>query len=216
MASVLIATPAYGGQVSVPYVQSIMAIRDYCQDHAISMDVLLASNESLINRARNNLVATFMALDFDTLMFLDADIELSAESFARLLRMQGVRGAPVAMKHNFFVSLNVFKDGQQLKPAETPSEPFTADFVGTGCLLVDKTVLTSVALSQRLPRYTDPIVGDVVEYFPTFVDDGVLLSEDYGFCRILHRAGIPIWVCPVPTRHYGSATFDNQIGQKEQ
>lgn len=184
-----------------------MAIRDDLDRRQIKSDVLITDNESLINRARNNLAATFLQTDYDTLAFIDADIEIEADDFLKLLQMKGVRGAAVAMKHpDFFESLNVFKSGRQVKRSEMDSKPFKADFLGTAVLLLDRSILASLALS--VPRYTDPIVGQAYEFFPTYVDNDTLLSEDYGFCKLLKDAGIPIWVHPhIQVKHYGMACW---------
>lgn len=179
-----------------------MGIRDYLDSLGIENDILVTDNESLINRARNNLCATFLKTDYETIAFIDADIEIGADDFYRLLQMKGVRGAPVPLKSKHG-HLNVTKDQKPLKSPLSDSKPFRATFLGTAVLLVDRTVLTSLAVSRACKRYIDPIVGEAYEFFPTYVSDETLWSEDYGFCRLLQAAKIPIWCVPMAVGHYG-------------
>ena len=198
----LIGTPAYGGLVRYEYLQSVLGMRDFWDSIQVRNDVLINANDSLINRARNNLASQFLETDgYEELFFLDADCEISPNDAERLRQMTGIRGALVPLKGKD--RWNAFKDGEMVTP-ETNSKPFSVDFLGTAALVLPKRVLSSMALSGRLNRYRDPIVGDVWEFFPTYVKDGTLLSEDYGFCELARECGHTITVNPaVSVKHYG-------------
>lgn len=56
-ANLLIGTPAYGGQVHVDYVNSLLVF----QRQGIAFTLMTIGNESLITRARNTIISTFHA-----------------------------------------------------------------------------------------------------------------------------------------------------------
>ncbi len=96
-----IATPCYGGQISVAYFKSMLATTDYLRKHGIQHHVMTKSNESLISRARNTLVAEFMGRTMYThLLWIDADTGWDPEIVIKLLRFdQPVTGVACPMKN---------------------------------------------------------------------------------------------------------------------
>lgn len=83
---ILIATPCYGGVVHSGYLQSVVELAANFTKLNIPFEILTIGNESLITRARNGIVAKFMANDDLThLMFVDADITFPWFGIVRLL-----------------------------------------------------------------------------------------------------------------------------------
>lgn len=78
--SFMIGTPAYGGQMSVPYVQSVMDLLRESMASGVNMISSFVENESLISRARNNIAGMFLyhPTKPDVLLFVDADIRFHA------------------------------------------------------------------------------------------------------------------------------------------
>ena len=60
MASLLIATPCYGKVVGEGYLQSLLSSIDLLRQNNHQVKVYTLGNESLITRARNNIVAYFV------------------------------------------------------------------------------------------------------------------------------------------------------------
>jgi hypothetical protein len=85
MTSLVIATPCYGDQMLRGYVVSLLNSRQQLQQRGGRLQLLSFGNESLITRARNNMVAQFMSSDCDTLMFIDADITWDPAALMALL-----------------------------------------------------------------------------------------------------------------------------------
>lgn len=83
--NVFFAIPCYDSHVTEPFMMSMLQTLLYFKDIGLKYSVCTIS-DSLINRARNNLVAKFMGNDsFTHLMFIDADIQFDRESILKML-----------------------------------------------------------------------------------------------------------------------------------
>lgn len=82
----LFVTPAYGGQVTVPYTLSMMACLNALNLRGIRSNYLINNGSSLVTRARNEMAVEFLAnREFTHLFWVDADVGFSAESVIRFL-----------------------------------------------------------------------------------------------------------------------------------
>lgn len=81
---IMLATPAYGGNVTANYMQSVVYAMQALPEH-IELVVNVFSGDSLITRARNTMVAQFLASDCDALLWVDADIGFDPEHIVRLV-----------------------------------------------------------------------------------------------------------------------------------
>lgn len=82
----IIATPCYGGMVYDGYLQSMINLVGLATSLNLPLTLLTMSNESLITRARNELVNTFLNSDATHLMFIDADITFKADDVIQMLK----------------------------------------------------------------------------------------------------------------------------------
>jgi hypothetical protein len=88
---VFIGTPAYGGNVSSFYTQGIATLFKIAGAYGLNFGLETIANESLITRARNNIVQDFIESDFSHLIFIDADIDFQpVDVFKLLLRKKDV------------------------------------------------------------------------------------------------------------------------------
>lgn len=103
-----IATPCYGAQLFAEYVSSLSDTIAYLASKGIQTRAKFIVHESLITRARNNLMAQFMALEgFTHLMFIDADIKWDARDiYAMLMKDVDVVGGIYPKKRLHLSNLN--------------------------------------------------------------------------------------------------------------
>jgi glycosyltransferase involved in cell wall biosynthesis len=89
---ILIGTPCYGGNMNVNYFHSIRKLLPALEKKGIEFHIKTLSQESLITRARNTIVAEFLGRkDFTHLLFIDADMGFEPGGVLRLL----ARGEPL-------------------------------------------------------------------------------------------------------------------------
>ena len=178
-----IATPAYGGQLDSQYVHGLVssflagAVNNW----------LVLSTESLVPRARNQLVGQFLELDSDFLLFVDADIGFTVDD---VKRAAGVNRGIVCGCYPKKVEGGgyVFNDIE-----EEDGDLVAVKEAGTGFMCIKRDVLEAVAADA------DPIVTDSGKHywdlFPVGTDESKrYYSEDYGFCILARKAGYKIWV----------------------
>lgn len=83
---VYILTPAYNGTVFVDYMTALINTIALFRDLNIKLQVEFCKNDSLVTRARNNLVARAMNdPEMTHIMFIDADIGWTPDSIIKLL-----------------------------------------------------------------------------------------------------------------------------------
>ena len=84
--SVHILTPCFGGMCHVNYVTCLSNTQTICQYYGIELHVIFMQRDSLVTRARNNLIAKSMAIPSMThIMFIDNDITWDPIDVIKLL-----------------------------------------------------------------------------------------------------------------------------------
>jgi hypothetical protein len=208
-ANLLIGTPAYGGQVHVDYVSSLLVF----QRQGIMFTLMTIGNESLITRARNTIISTFhQRREFTHLLFLDGDVHLPHEGLARMIACdKDVVGAPVALKALSTEGARIFNIGRTIGE---DGPLLLTERVGTAALLLSRNAVDALiadasgdgrvyeqSAAQAIVGASHAIHYDV---FRVGVVDGEYLSEDYWACHALRRLGFAIHVDPtIVTRHNG-------------
>jgi len=219
-----VATPSHSGALASVYVRSLLGLVNLAWTHGLAMQTRFLDGDSLIPRARNRLVAEFMAdARWTHLFWIDADIGFAPEAALRLL-LAGHEVAAGLYPHK--------ADGwpagglAEALPAGSTREDFEAahavfpvnveagarvDADGflevldapTGFMLIERSVFERLAAAMPELRYTpDHAPGgsdpDVAHYrfFDVLAEpgNGRYLSEDYAFCRRWQSIGGRVFV----------------------
>lgn len=184
--AVMIGTPAYGSMVHIDYCKSL--IEFIGQGYSYTMIAL--GNESLITRARDNILSMFYHNpNFDKLLFIDADIYLPGSGFQRICRAldgeknedgtwkvppKDVVGAGVRLKsHKIVYNFNPGENGTQM---DETGQYIKCKFLGTAVFgMTRKAVEFLVNKAKEEGRVYDKksVMGggdfmEVPEYFDVF------------------------------------------------
>ena len=172
-----ISTPMYGGQCTGPYLNSIIDLIKLLEEQDITVLRSQTTNESLIQRARNNLASGFLSRGSagDKFVFIDADIEFDPKAMVdMIMEDKDVIGAVTPLKYiNIpdmikaydagapIESLKEFAGAFNINVKLTPKhleliledKPFEVDRIGTGVMCIKWETLNK--MSKIVTQYYD-------------------------------------------------------------
>lgn len=208
-----ICMPCYGGMLTEQTFMSYIKWANTCRQLGIEWTMETMTNESLISRARNTLVAKFLNNPDSThLMFIDADIGWEPWHLLVMLNrdvdviggLYPMKTLPVKWVVNGFEGAETGPDGLQ-----------EVSKTGTGFMLVKRHVFDKLnshpavkpfANDIGLPKELDK---HLKTYYDTAVRENRYYSEDWTFCENWRDIGGKIWVDKrVLLRHTGTYVFD--------
>jgi len=216
-----IGIPCYGGMVSEPTMTSLLRFILMAQQVGLNWSLDTMVNESLVTRARNNLMAKMMTNEQAThFMFIDADIRFQPESILQMMACDkdviGGLYPKKALPVNYVINLR--------RETKVQGDIFTVDTMGTGFLLFKKEVYVKLCAAHPETKYVDD-VGLGKQYEPTMysifdceIDEkGHYLSEDWLFCRRWSAIGGEIWAHgKVLLNHIGHYEFVGDLSKMPQ
>lgn len=204
----MVGTPAYNGKMQVAYVHTLLDMIA----NGIKYSLTTVTNDSLVARARNTILAQFHAhSECSHLLFLDADVGVRGQDIRALIDYnKDVVGAPVRKK----VEQNVFAVGEVLSRNGTLA---SVTRIGTATLLLSRNAVDKLiaAAVERGRGYTvdatSPDSGEThYDVFRQGVKDGAYVSEDYQLCDDLRDLGFEIFAdLGIRTKHFGMYEFSD-------
>jgi len=230
----MVGTPCYGGQITVPYFTSALRLRDYCGKNGIRLTFAMPWGDALVTRARQSIAAYFLEDPTAThLMFIDADISYDLEQLLRLLKFNrdicsGIyplkrydwekikKAAEAGEGRMESAGLNYVID---LKESHQTIDGFArVEKAGTGFLMIQRRVFEAMAQKYPELKYqASGPQGDKTQYafFNCLIDEkGTYLSEDYSFCKRWTDMGGEIWAdFKSRLNHTGPETFKGDVAQ---
>jgi hypothetical protein len=213
-----IGMPCYGGNVSEPTMTSLLRFILMAQQVGLNWSLDTMVNESLVTRARNNLMAKMMTNQSAThFMFIDADIRFQPESILQMMACDkdviGGLYPKKALPVNYVINLK--------RETKVQGDIFTVDTMGTGFLLFKRHVYEKLCAAHPETKYVDD-VGLGKQFEPTMysifdvaIDEkGHYLSEDWLFCRRWSALGGEIWAHgKVLLNHIGHYEFVGDLSK---
>lgn len=197
----------YGGMCTSAYFQSALNTKEVLTTCRFKHDFLITTNESLIQRARNTSVATFLKTEYERLLFIDADIEFDVDDIQKLWNLdEDVAVAAYSMKRPD-KPLSAWENGK-LVEIEGREEPFEVDYAGTGFMMIKRHVFEKMQKEYPDLDHEEGNVGKCHAWFDCPIRDGIQMSEDYSFCRKWRDMGGKIIMDPtIRLGHWGSYRY---------
>ena len=208
----------YNHTANTEYMMSIISLTHKLRDSDIDFLLFPIVFDSLVSRARNAAVAHFLNSDCTDLIFIDADIEFDPQSVLKLLSHCKEVVAGVYAKKYYNLD-RVFKGEEIVDFVISGEVQLNADgliectYAPTGFLMIDRSVFEKMMLAYPHLRYNNDIsgYGDLTTFYDFFqvsVRNGILESEDWGFCSVWREIGGKILVDPtISLGHIGWNTF---------
>lgn len=197
----LIATPAYGNNVTTAYLKSIIRLQEDLLANHMGHDFFILGNESLIHRARNVCVDNFLKGKWTHLMFIDADIEFESDDVAKLWNMDADVAVGAYRQKTDDGRTSVWAD-HQLTYEEVDNvvhKPIAVKYAGTGFMMIKRKVFEQMEVQEA--EYGG-------KYFASEIKDGVDLSEDYYFCDKVRQSGMEVLLEPsIRLKHWGQQAW---------
>ncbi len=194
-----VATPMYGGMAHGLYIKSCLDLQNILTRYGVEVKFSFLFNESLITRARNYLVDEFLRTDYTHMLFIDSDINYSAQDVIALLALdKDVIGGPYPKKAiNWKNIAEAARNHPDMNPAEleqlvgdyvfnvvkgtksfTVTEPLEVMEIGTGYMMINREVFTKMAEAYPSIHYKPDHVGQanfdgtryIHAYFDTVID----------------------------------------------
>jgi len=205
--------PCFGGAIFEKFFVSFMQATIDFQKNGLSFGLETVSNESLVTRARNTLIAKAMSNKSNThFMFIDADVSFKSEDIFRLIGADKDVIGGMYPKKSYPIEY-VFNPIGDDVPNEHGLQPVR--HVGTGFMLIKRTVIEQMFAHYRDLWYQSDLGLDpafdtyMYSLFDTEVINKKYLSEDWTFCNRWRAIGGKIWIdTKVKLGHSGYHTFN--------
>ncbi len=233
--TLVIATPCFGGQISVLYAASLFKLQKLMRSYSgLNLKILFKDGDALITRARASLISQFLDdPDATHLLFIDADIGFEPEQVLRLIECGADMCAAIyPIKRIDWDRVRRSIETARPNPAaaafsyvfevEDPAAVIERGgfvrvrYAGTGFLMIRRQALQRMCshypkLQYRRDHSIDAAIPSDNRFalFECMIaEDGTYLSEDFAFCKRWIDMGGEIWAdLSSKLNHVGPMTF---------
>jgi hypothetical protein len=224
---VMIATPSQDHQVSMSYAIGLTDAATAMAMNNVYFELARVCGSSLLPHARNSIVDMFMKSRCQRLLMVDADQGWSKEALFQLLNSPRLIIGGITPHKRFPMNFNFkplpehehyFKDltnksaEEFMKYAKAEADKFghiKVDHIGTGFLMIDREVFN--ILKEHVNEYSafdNNPKAKHGEYFKMTGESGHYKGEDWFFCELAKKYGIPLYInANVIITHLGSHEF---------
>jgi hypothetical protein len=214
-----IATPFYSLYGFTPYIESLMKTVKMLKDAGIDWEFLDKCGDSFIDRARNCLVAQFMATDATDLLFIDSDISWDSMGLLHLLRspMELTGGAyPFKNQWDRFTECIIYdKDHAPVQDGETGL--IETDWLPAGFMRIKRSCIEKLIEAYKSDFFFT-LEGEALDtnkvhnLFECKIVNSQRQSEDVTFCKKWQAIGGKCWLEPrISFGHSALNTFTGNL-----
>jgi hypothetical protein len=200
----MIATPAYSGNVTISYMLSFNKTVMLLASQGIEVQPLVTTSGSLLVAERNRIIQAFWDSDCTHLLCIDADLGWAEQAVPAMLKtgkefIGGCYPARGAVRE--FLFRPVKNEFGSIVQNEEYKHLLKMDYIPAGFMLIARSVIEK--MRNKFPElYYEPKDKRSKEeaaycFFNTEVWNGEFWGEDYVFCRKAREAGVEIWVDPL-------------------
>jgi hypothetical protein len=240
--NLVIATPCFGGQISVLYAASLFKLQQLVRGYGgFNLKVLFKDGDALITRARASLISQFLDdPDATHLLFVDADIGFEPDQVRRLIECGADMCAAIyPIKRIDWDKVTTTIAAARPNPAAAALKyVFEVDdpgavveksgfvkvrYAGTGFLMIRRAALEKMCthypqLQYKRDHSIDAATasGNRFALFECMIaEDGTYLSEDFAFCKRWIDMGGEIWAdLKSKLNHVGPMTFAGDLSSQ--
>jgi hypothetical protein len=240
--NLVVATPCFGGQISVAYAASLFKLQAFMRRYGeVNLSVRFKDGDALITRARASLIAQFLDDPGAThLLFIDADIGFEPEQVLRLIQCGAEMCAAVypiklidwervkstietARPNPAAAALRYVFEVDDANAVTERSGFVRVRYAGTGFLMIRRAALEKMRARYPQLQYKRDHSLDAAtasdNRFALFecmiAEDGTYLSEDFAFCKRWTDMGGEIWAdLNSRLNHVGPMTFRGDLSSQ--
>lgn len=212
---VFIGTPMYGGMCTYGYTSSLLENIMLLNQKNIETRWCFLYNESLITRARNAIVHSFLESEMDYLMFIDSDIVFEKDTILKLLESNcELVCATYPKKYIDWEKIKSYSDKVAINEVKNLGSSYAINILHnnntvnndiveishgpTGFMLIHKNIFKKLIPNTKKIRSANfgKNSGWYYEFFKTDVseEDSMFLSEDWYFCEQVQKIGEKIFL----------------------
>jgi hypothetical protein len=240
--NLVVATPCFGGQISVHYASSLLRLQMLARGYRnLNLKVLFKDGDALITRARASLISQFLDDPGAThLLFIDADIGFDPEQVLRLIQSGADMSAAVyPIKRIDWDKVKTTIETARPNPAAAAlhyvlevDDPNAVTekggfvrvrYAGTGFLMVRRQALEQMCAQYPQLKFkrdhsidAETVSENRFALFECMIaQDGTYLSEDFAFCKRWTDMGGEIWAdLKSKLTHIGPMAFHGDLSSQ--
>lgn len=208
----MVCIPAYDNKLNIDSAFALANLAVKVQPLGVKLILTHVSGCSLITKARNGLVADFLASDADALLFVDADVVVNADAILRLFALSVGKDITAGIyprrgsDRKFFLDYHLdergaleFDDNGLLRIQR----------IGTGFMMIQRHVLETMIAKHPEWAYDNNVTNRTEHaIFDLAIVNGEYYGEDYLFCDRATADGFTVFLDPsISLPHVGSEKF---------
>jgi len=219
--SVYIAMPCYDS-VKINTMLSVIKLVQQLGRSGIKIGINTMKSP-LIHQARNYLTSVFLTTEYQSLLFIDSDVEFEPESVVRMLvAKKEIICTPYRVKAeqlNKHIYTVEFKDPKTIPIL--PGGLVEIEAGPTGLMLIDRKVFEKIIKNNpelNIKNEAIPNPGKSHDFYYNFFDfgfsDNYTMGEDISFCKLARENGFKLYANTASmTKHHGSYAWEGKFGE---